>query len=100
MIRVLPILFIVALVIGIYVWLRNAATVARVAVDEGRVHVKRGALSASQRRDLQEAVRFSRFREGTIRLYARRDGLGVAVRPGNESLEQRLRNIVGTWRLK
>lgn len=100
MIRVVPVLLVVALVIGIYVWLRSAATVARIAVENGRVNVRRGALSSAQRRDIQEAVHLSRVREASIRLYTKRDGLGVRVSPSDESLEQRLRNTVGTWRLK
>lgn len=98
MTRLLPILIVVGLVIGIYLALRNAATVARVRIEGGKVDVARGRLSSAQRRDLQQAVHLSGVRDGRIRLFTRKGGLGVSVSPSDEGLEQRLLNTVGTWK--
>ena len=101
MIRFLPIILLIAVGVGVVLWARAASALAVLTIDGGWVHVKRGALSASQRRDVQEAVHLSGMREGRIRIVARRKGaLGVRVSPADEGLEQRLRNIVHTWTLR
>lgn len=101
MTRLLPILLLIAVGVGVVMWARAANAVAVLTVDGGRVHVKRGKLSAAQRRDVQEAVHLSGVREGRIRIVTKRKGaLGVRVTPGDEGLEQRLRNIVNTWTLR
>lgn len=82
---------------GVWLWARGRATWARIDVDEGKVNVTRGSLSASMRRDLQEAVRLAGFREGRIRLTLAKEGLNVHVKPSHDSLEQRVRNVVQTW---
>ena len=83
--------------IGVWLWARGRSTWARIEVSDGKVDVARGSLSASMRRDIQEAVRLARYRDGRIRLVFVKEGLGVKLRPDDDGLEQRLRNIVRTW---
>lgn len=98
-IRILPVLIIVAVGVGIVLWARWANALAVLAVDEGKVRELRGDLSAGQRRDVQEAVHLAGMRNGRIRLGVKKGGVTVRVSPSDEGLEQRLRNIVGTWRV-
>lgn len=99
LIRILPILLIVIVGVGIVLWARWANALAVLDVDEGKIREVRGDLSAGQRRDVQEAVHLAGVRNGRIRFGVKRGGVTVRVQPANEGLEQRLRNIAGTWRL-
>ena len=87
----------VAFGIGVWLWARGRATFARIDVAEGKANVVRGDLSASMRRDIQEAVRLGGFRDGRIRLTLAKEGLNVRVRPTHDGVEQRIRNVVRTW---
>jgi hypothetical protein len=96
----LLIVLVVGVATAILVVLSRANEVCLLSVRDGRPLLVRGRLPPSLIQGFTDALRLARIRDATIRVVKHEGGARVLLDGGDENVQQRLRNVLGThpWR--